>query len=93
MSDPTTREAMLELRTEHVTEMQTWRDTYGSDPTTPQARQALADLRQEHRADMRALMEQFGIKVPGRMRGGMMDGGSGGGMMDGSGGMIGGSSF
>jgi hypothetical protein len=90
LSDPTAREAMLELRQEHVAEMQAWRDTYGSDPTTPQARRALADLRQEHWADMRALMEEFGIKVPARMRGGMMGGAFGGGMMDGSGtGMMG----
>ena len=99
MSDSTAHEAMLELHQEHAAEMQAWRDTYGSDSTTPQAVQALADLRQEHRADMRSLMQKLGIKVPARSFGGMMGGsgmgmmdGDSGGMMDGDGGMMGGGS-
>jgi hypothetical protein len=85
MNDPTARQAMQQLHEQHSTEMQAWRDKYGSDPTTPEARQVLADLRKEHVADMRALFNKLGIKAPAGLCGtGMMDG-SGTSMMDGSG--------
>jgi hypothetical protein len=61
--------AMLALRQEHLKDMQTWWQQYGSDPSSAAAREALRKLRQEHWRDMQDLFKKFGVTPP---QGGMM---------------------
>jgi len=75
MSNPKAWKAMQELRTEHIRDMQTWRDKYSADPSSAAAVQALEQLRQEHWNDMRALLKKFGIKTPQGAGPGMMGAG------------------
>jgi hypothetical protein len=81
MSDQTANAPMQQLHREHASDMQAWRDTYGSDPTSLPARQALADVRKTHAADMRAQFDKLGIKVPAGLCDGDMMSGSSAGMM------------
>jgi hypothetical protein len=57
--NPVAMQAWLQLRTEHLADMQTWYDTYKANLTTPEAQQALHDLWTAHMNDMQSFFAQY----------------------------------
>lgn len=85
MSNPVAMEAMQPLHAEHVQDMESWQDRYGTDTGSAEARSALKTMRGEHMREMRAAFQKLGIKTPaGFCTASMMGGASGTGMMGGS---------
>ena len=58
-NNPDALAAWLQIKADHVAAMQTWRDTYKADLTTPEAQQALHDLWTKTWNDMKAFYEQY----------------------------------
>ena len=57
--DPAAMQAWLQLRADHLKDMQAWHDTYMADLSLAQAQQALHDLWTEHWNDMQSFMQQY----------------------------------
>ena len=57
--DPVAMQAWLQLRADHLADMQTWYDTYKADLTTPAAQQALHDLWTAHMDEMQSFFAQY----------------------------------
>jgi len=84
--NPAAMQAWLQLRADHMQDMQTWYDTYKADPTSAQAQAALHDLWTKNWNDMKAFYQQYAGGTDwtspangmwgGWMMGSMMGGGS-----------------